>query len=176
MELLFVLALLGIAYCGYSNTPPMTRLFEVTTVIATLALVYYAQLTAQPLSVSLPIAVLFALPLWLACIQARTKLAAQSQRADASTEQMWQKWNIAKNPRKAPVNAANESLSERLDATLTDVAAQGMPAAKLEKVESMIERAAGLSLQEQVAAKTATEFTDDLELVPMEDWRHKRRL
>lgn len=114
MELLFILALIGIAYCVYSNSPPVARLAEVATVAATIALVAYAQRTGQPLAISLPFSVLAAAPLWLICYKFRTTIMAREQRVSASTAQLWQDWDSAKNTRREPVMLANESLAQRL--------------------------------------------------------------
>ena len=171
MELLLVVALLGVAYCGYSDSLPMGRLFEIIAVIITLALIYFVQQTAQPLSVSLPIAMLLVSPLWLACFYERTKLADRNQQTDASASQLWQEWDSAKNAHREPLRAATQSLVMPMQND--QLSAQS----GIRRLDPIFSQVTSLSLQERVAANIADELTEsDLELAPMEDWRHKRRL
>ena len=191
MELLLILALIGFAYCVYSDSPLVARLFEVAAVATTLALVAFAQQSHQPLAASLPVAALAAVPVWLACFKLRAMAMAREQKISASTEQLWQEWDSVKNRRREPVVSANESLAKRLQRTavadqpplmehLDSPSLDAMPAAKLSKLNSLSTRAANK------AANTASKIVElptqrpalnsDLELAPMDNCRYKRRL
>jgi len=190
MELLFILALIGIAYCVYSDAPASARLFEVAAVAATLVLVAYAQQTGKPLAVVLPFSVLLAVPIWLVCFQMRSVVIAREQQNNVSTSQLWQDWRNEKNGPREPIEAANESLAQRLKrrqsagcveesplvGSLDGPSLNAMPEAKLNKLNSLAIKAANASNKVVELPSEGTLQEDEFELAPMDNCRYKRRL
>ena len=198
MELLFILALIGMAYCVYSSAPPAGRLVEAAAVAATLGLVAYAQQTHHPLAISLPASILAAIPIWLICFKVRGQIIQRDQKISKSTSQLWQEWDKAKNVRCEPLVQAKESLAQRLQQHQPPVAkrpskrparagkkitkdpavspADTLPAAKLRKLNGLPAKAANTSTSENTSTSRFTDPFAELELTPMDECRYQRRV